>query len=88
MQNTKTHGDFTPRHGSVMHISAAERERLEAWSALSIAVNRLRTRPVPTLTLKQLKQRPALLEEAQKVLDTTTDIKALQDMTKKIKNFK
>ena len=51
-------------------------------------MNRLRTRPVPTLTLKQLKQRPALLEEAQKVLDTTTDIKALQDMTKKIENFK
>ena len=88
VQNTKTHGDFTPRHGSVMHISAAERERLEAWSALSIAVNDLRTRPVPTLTLKQLAQRPALLEEAQKVLNTTADTKTLQDMAKKIKKFK
>ena len=64
------------------------RERLEAWSALSIAVNDLRTRPVPTLTLKQLAQRPALLEEAQKVLDTTADTNTLQDMAKKIKKFK
>ena len=88
MQNTKTHGDFTPRHGSVMHISAAERERLEAWSALSIAVERLRTRPVPTLTLKQLERRPALLAEARQVLDTTTDVKALQSMTRKVEKFK
>ena len=88
MQNTKTHGDFTPRHGSVMHITQAERERLEAWSELSIAVNDLRTRPVPTLTLKQLERRPALLAEAQKVLDTTTDIQVLTVITKKLVKFK
>lgn len=88
VQNTKTHGDFTPRHGSVMHITQAERERLEAWSELSIAVNDLRTRPVPTLTLKQLERRPALLAEAQKVLDTTSDPKTIADMTKKLKKFK
>ena len=88
VQNTKTHGDFTPRHGSVMHITQAERERLEAWSELSIAVNDLRTRPVPTLTLKQLELRPALLAEAQKVLDTTSDPKTMAAMTKKLKKFK
>ena len=88
MQNTKTHGDFTPRHGSVMHITQAERKRLEAWSELSIAVDDLRTRPVPTLTLKQLERRPALLAEAQKVLDTTSDPKTMAAMTKKLKKFK
>ena len=88
VQNTKTQGDFTPRHGSVVHITQAERERLEAWSALSITVNDLRTRPVPTLTLKQLEQRPALLAKAQQVLSTTADKAALQKMTKEIRNFK
>lgn len=88
VQNTKTFGDFTPRHGSVMHITQAERERLEAWSALSIAVDDLRSAPVPTLTLAQLENRPALIEEAQKVLDTTADTKILQAMTQKLKSGK
>ena len=87
VQNTKTHGDFTPRHGSVMHITAEERARLEAWSALSIATENLRTRPVPTLTLKQLKQRSALLAEAQSILDTTSDTKAMAAMTRKLEKF-
>jgi len=51
-------------------------------------VNDLRTRPVPTLTLKQLEHRPALLAEAQKVLDTTSDPKTMAAMTKKLKKFK
>ena len=84
VQNTKTHGDFTPRHGSVLHITRAERERLEAWSELNIAMHRLRTGPVPTLTLWQLEHRAELLKEAQHVLDTTTDAKALRAMAKKL----
>ncbi len=88
VQNTRTHGDFTPRHGSVMHITKEERNRLEAWSELSIAVNNLRTAPVPTLTLAQLEKRPAWLKEAQKVLDTTTDPKTLRAMARKLTDRK
>ena len=84
IQNTKTEGNFTPRHGSVMHITKAERERLEAWSALSLAVNELRHRSTPTLTLKQLEQRPALIKEAEAVLATSADVKTLKKMTKKL----
>lgn len=84
VQNTKTEGNFTPRHGSVMHITKAERERLEAWSALSLAVNELRHRSTPTLTLKQLEQRPALIKEAETVLATSADVKTLKKMTKKL----
>lgn len=84
VQNTKTEGNFTPRHGSVMHITKAERERLEAWSALSLAVNELRDRSTPTLTLKQLEQRPALIKEAEAVLATSADVKTLKKMTKKL----
>ena len=84
VQNTKTEGNFTPRHGSVMHITKAERERLEAWSALSLAVNELRHRSTPTLTLKQLEQRPALIKEAESVLATSADVKTLKKMTKKL----
>lgn len=84
VQNTKTEGNFTPRHGSVMHITRAERERLEAWSALSLAVNELRHRSTPTLTLKQLEQRPALIKEAEAVLATSADVKTLKKMTKKL----
>ena len=84
IQNTKTEGNFTPRHGSVMHITKAERERLEAWSALSLAVNELRHRSTPTLTLKHLEQRPALIKEAETVLATSADVKTLKKMTKKL----
>lgn len=84
VQNTKTEDNFTPRHGSVMHITKAERERLEAWSALSLAVNELRHRSTPTLTLKQLEQRPALIKEAEAVLATSADVKTLKKMTKKL----
>jgi hypothetical protein len=85
VQNTKTEGNFTPRHGSVMHITKAERERLEAWSALNVAIHNLRHRSTPTLTLKQLEQRPALIKEAEAVLSSSTDVKTLNKMTKKLK---
>ena len=88
VQNTKTHGDFTPRHGSVMHITQTERERLEAWSELSIAVNDIRQIPVPALTLKQLEQRRKLLQKAQTTLDTTCDPKILKKATKELMKLK
>lgn len=88
VQNTQTHGDFTPRHGSVMHITRAERERLEAWSELNIAMNNVRQMPVPTLTLQQLARRDDLLKEAQTVLDGPCDPSALKKMTAKLKNLR
>lgn len=88
VQNTPTHGDFTPRHGSVMHITRAERERLEAWSELNIAMNTVRQMPVPTLTLQQLDKRDVLLKEAQQVLDGPCETKALQQMAAKLKNLR
>ncbi len=87
VQNTQTHGDFTPRHGSVMHITQVERERLEAWAELSIAMNNLRERSVPSLTLKQLEQRPAMLAELQQILATSSDTKAFHNANKKLQKF-
>ena len=88
VQNTKTHGDFTPRHGSVMHITAAERKRLEAWSDLQIAINKVQQYPVPTLTLKQLDQRRQLLKEAQHIAQTTADVKTIKQITDKLNRLR
>lgn len=88
VQNTKTYGDFTPRHGSVMHITAAERERLEAWSELQIAMQEVRDYPVPTLTLKQIEQRRILLKEAEEVSSKSSDSKAFKKMAKKLKGLR
>lgn len=88
VQNTKTYGDFTPRHGSVMHITADERERLEAWSELQIAMQEVRDYPVPTLTLKQIEQRRILLKEAEEVSSKSSDFKAFKKMTNKLKGLR
>ena len=87
VQNTPTKGTFTPRHGSVMHISAAERDRLMAWSELSEAIYDLERRPAPTLTLKQLESRRKLLADARKVLAGTADTKKLSKMAARIRRF-
>lgn len=88
VQNTKTYGDFTPRHGSVMHITADERKRLEAWSELQIAMQEVRDYPVPTLTLKQIEQRRILLKEAEEVSSKSSDSKAFKKMTNKLKGLR
>ncbi len=87
VQDTPTKGDFTPRHGSVMYITADERELLEAWSELSLAMHELRQRPVPTLTLKQIDDRRSLLRKAKATLNATPDAKAMRKMAAKIKKF-
>lgn len=87
VQNTPTRGTFTPRHGSVMHISAAERERLEAWSALAVAIDALERRPAPTLTLRQLDGRRKLLDEARATLAATADAKRLRKMAARVEGF-
>ena len=88
VQNTKTYGDFTPRHGSVMHITADERKRLEAWSELQIAMQEVRDYPIPTLTLKQIEQRRILLKEAEEVSSKSSDSKAFKKMTNKLKGLR
>lgn len=88
VQNTRTQGNFTPRHGSVIHITSSERNRLEAWSELNIAMHDIRQIPVPALTLKQLEQRRDLLRKAQTILDTTSNPETLKKITKKLMKFK
>lgn len=87
VQNTPTRGTFTPRHGSVMHISAAERDRLEAWSALAVAIDALERRPAPTLTMRQLDGRRKLLDEARATLAATADAKRLRKMAARVEGF-
>ena len=78
VKDTPTKGTFTPRHGSVMHITAAERKRLEAWSNLSIALNRLKASAGTDA------KKAALIDEAQKVLDTKSEAKDFEKMRKKL----
>ena len=72
VQNTPTRGNFTPRHGSVMHITRAERERLEAWDDLQTSLDELRSIPIPAYTLKQLDERKKVMDEAKQTLATGT----------------
>ena len=87
VQDTKTHGVFTPRHGTVIAITQSEYNLLTAWSDLLEATTELKTRPTPTLTLQQLDGRKAMLEAAQKVLDGPTSAKAYKAQAKKIQKF-
>jgi len=80
VQNTPTRGDFTPRHGSVMHISGKERERLEAWSALSLALDAAKSTTDSTLLHKQVK----LANQAKQLLATSGDTKQMKKATRKL----
>ncbi len=87
VQDTKTSGMFTPRHGTVIAITKEEYDLLTAWDELLTTSSQLRTRPVPTLTLTQLDGRKTLLDEAQKVLDGPVSAKAYRSCAKKIQKF-
>jgi hypothetical protein len=87
VKDTPTRGTFTPRHGSVMHITAEERARLEAWSDLNLAMLRLRSLPSPIFSLKEIEQRKVLLEKAQTTLDTQSKAKAFKTVQKKIEKM-
>lgn len=87
VQDTQTSGVFTPRHGTVIAITRQEHDLLTAWDALMQANNELKTRPVPTLTLKQLDQRKGLLEETQRVLNGKASAKAYKAQASKIQKF-
>ena len=87
VQNTLTRGNFTPRHGSVMHITRAERERLEAWDDLQTSLDELRSIPIPAYTLKQLDERKKVMEEAKQTLATGTTKKEFLKASKKVRKF-
>lgn len=87
VQNTPTRGNFTPRHGSVMHITPAERARLEAWDDLQTALTELRAIPIPAFTLAQLDERKAVMENAKTVLATESSAKAFAKAAQKVRKF-
>lgn len=80
VQNTKTYGNFTPRHGSVMHITDSERALLEAWSNLAIAVRKLEACPTSDMTQSQIEKRDELIKEAKSALDLSADIQDLNEI--------
>ena len=87
VQDTKTSGAFTPRHGTVIAISAEEEALLKAWSDLSIEAEHLRKRSVPTLSLYQLENRDAMIQEIKQTLNGNASLKAYQAMQAKLKAF-
>lgn len=87
VQNTPTRGTFTPRHGSVIHITDAERQRLEAWSSLGEAVQDMAKIAVPCYTLDELAKRKNLETYASQVMATKNTPKAFKKAEKKIRKF-
>ena len=70
-----------------MHNTKEEKKRLSTWSSLSLTRQKLNDIPVPSFTLKELDKRNQLLEEAQTVLHSESDTKALNKTKKKLDKF-
>lgn len=87
VKDTPTRGTFTPRHGSVVHITKEERERLEAWSDLCNSIERLMSIPVTHITLEQSDARVALVKEARNVLAVRSDARSFRSMRKKVEKM-
>lgn len=87
VQNTQTHGKFTPRHGTVIAITAEEEALLKAWSELSVEAEHLQRRAVPTLTLYQLDNRAAMLKELQATLKAEASLKNYKAQLARLKAF-
>lgn len=87
VQNTLTRGNFTPRHGSVMHITRDERERLEAWDEVNIALDELRNIAIPAFTLKELEQRKSIIQATNKTLQTASTKKEFKKAANKVRKF-
>lgn len=87
VQDTKTTGAFTPRHGTVIAITAEEEALLKAWSELSMEAEHLRKRSVPTLTLYQLQNRDAMIKEIKATLNGEASLKNYQAQQKRLKEF-
>ncbi|MBQ8607780.1 MAG: glycoside hydrolase family 43 protein [Bacteroidaceae bacterium] len=87
VQNTLTRGNFTPRHGSVVHITREERNRLEAWSDLHAALDELRRIPIPAYTLEELDDRKEVMDKAKKVLTESGKTKDFVKAARKVRKF-
>lgn len=87
LRDTPTRGTFTPRHGSVVQITIDERARLEAWSDLSNAVEKLKRVPVTCLSNEDIVKRDELVKAAKVVLDTKSDAKSFASMQKKVEKM-
>lgn len=87
VQDTRTRGNFTPRHGSVIHITDAERARLEAWSSVGEAVQSMSQLAIPCYTLGELAERKKLEEYAHQVMADECNTKAYNKAIKKIGKF-
>ncbi len=88
VKDTPTKGTFTPRHGSVIQITDAERTRLEAWSRLSIALRKLREAKTDGLSTKALAQRNAIITMAENTLATKSDTKSFNTALNKVEKCK
>lgn len=87
VQNTATTGLFTPRHGTVIAITQSELDLLQAWDELQKAKRDLKERSVPTLTLYQLENRKAMLDEIQATLDGPASVKAYKAQQKRLATY-
>ena len=87
VKDTPTRGTFTPRHGSVIHITDAERKRLEAWSSLSIAVNNAKSAKTENISEQELTKRNSAIEMAEKTLATKSDAKSFDTARKKLEKL-
>lgn len=87
VQDTKTTGAFTPRHGTVIAITAEEEALLKAWSDLSQEANHLRRRAVPTLSLYQLENREAMIKDIKQTLEGEASLKNYQALQKRLADF-
>lgn len=85
VQNTPTSGDFTPRHGSVMQITAEEQERLLAWSDLQTALFHLQERKFENPD--SLSLRDNLITKAQHILNGPCQIDNYRQITEELKQF-
>ncbi len=87
VQDTRTQGNFTPRHGSVIQITDAERQHLEAWSTVGEAVENMNKIAVPCYTLKELDERKELEAYATRVMSGESNTKQYAKAVKKINKF-
>ncbi len=87
VQNTKTSGAFTPRHGTVIAITQSEYDLLSMWDNLAKQVTLLKERAVPTFTLYQLENREAMIKEVEATLAQPANIKSYKAQEKRLKDF-
>ncbi len=85
--DTKTHGIFTPRHGTVIAITQQELDLLRAWERLLAYEKDIRERAVPTLSLYQIENRKQMLREIHETLKQPASLKTYAAQEKKIKEY-